>query len=164
MTYRHGYRTKEAGSLELSFDVAELKNLVRTRRSRDRLSLRAAAAEAGVSFNALARVEKGYLPDLANFRRIVAWLGVGPERFFEPPQVRSQNTPDVIASHLSRDPHLSDEAAERIARLVADMYAALARRPAAAGIRLRAASTFTPEAADALGRLLRDLREAIVRR
>ena len=43
------------------------------------------------------RVEKGDLPDLANFRRIVHWLGLPPDRFFQPPQVRTENTPDVIA-------------------------------------------------------------------
>ena len=93
------------------------------------LSLRA-AADCDVPFNTLARVEKGHLPDLANFRRIVIWLGLAPEQFFQPPRVRTENTPEIIAHHLSRDPNLSDSAASQIAGLVRDLYSNLARPPA----------------------------------
>jgi len=104
--------------------------LVRKERERrGRLSLRAAAEQADVPFNTLARVEKGDLPDLANFRRIVAWLGLPPERFFQPPQIRTENTPDVIAYHLARDPNLTDAAAaEKIAGLVREFVRQPGRR------------------------------------
>src|SRR4051812_6665104 len=62
------------GDVDEPIDIKALGLLVRNERERrGRLSLRAAAEQADVPFNTLARVEKGDLPDLANFRRIVAW-------------------------------------------------------------------------------------------
>ena len=52
--------------------------------ARTRPRLRAAAGQSGVPFNTLARVEKGDLPDLANFRRIVE-PGVTPTSPTRPP-------------------------------------------------------------------------------
>ena len=92
-------------------DIDALKTRVRQHREELGLSLRAAAAQSDVPFNTLARVEKGDLPDLANFRRIVEWLGLAPELFFQPPRIRTENTPEIIAHHLRRDPNLTDEAA-----------------------------------------------------
>jgi transcriptional regulator with XRE-family HTH domain len=73
--------------------IDALKTRVRQRREELGLSLRAAADQSDVPFNTLARVEKGDLPDLANFRRIVEWLGLPPEMFFQPPRLRTENTP-----------------------------------------------------------------------
>jgi len=84
-----------------------------------------------------------------------AWLGLAPELFFQPPRIRTESTPEVIAHHLIRDPNLSDAAAEQIAGLVRQLYTNLARPPhPAAQIRLRAAPTFKQEAARLLGDLL----------
>lgn len=135
-------------------DIDVLKMRVRQHRNELGLSLRAAAAQCDVPFNTLARVEKGDLPDLANFRRIVEWLGLAPELFFQPPRIRTENTPEIIAHHLIRDPNLSDAAAEQIAALVRELYSSLARPPEAVRVRLRAASTFRPEASRLLGELL----------
>ncbi len=135
-------------------DISTLKTRVKEHRERFGLSLRAAAAECDVPFNTLARVEKGHLPDLANFRRIVTWLGLPPEQFFQPPKIRTESTPEIIAHHLSRDPNLSDAAAERIAALVHELYNRLAVPPREVQVRLRAAPTFTPEASRLLGELL----------
>jgi len=135
-------------------DISALQWLVQQRRAERGLSLRAAAEESDVPFNTLARVEKGHLPDLANFRRIVDWLGLPPERFFEPPRIRTESTPEVIAYHLSRDPNLSEAAADRIAGLVRDLYATMVSPGGEVQVHLRAATTFTPEAARMLGDLL----------
>jgi transcriptional regulator with XRE-family HTH domain len=143
-------------------DIKTLGLLVRAERERrGRLSLRAAADQAEVPFNTLARVEKGDLPDLANFRRIVAWLGVPPERFFQPPQIRTENTPDIIALHLSRDPNLTDAAANRIAGLVRELYANLAATDRGVRVHLRAAATFTPAASQKLGELLAKMQDKL---
>jgi transcriptional regulator with XRE-family HTH domain len=142
-------------------DITVLKTRVREQRLKRGLSLRAAADQCDVPFNTLARVEKGHLPDLANFRRIVTWLGLAPEQFFQPPRIRTESTPEVIAHHLIRDPHLSEAAAGQIADLVRQLYANLARPPRSAQIRLRAASTFTPEAAQLLGELLEAMRGSL---
>jgi transcriptional regulator with XRE-family HTH domain len=145
-------------------DVEALQELVRAHRARTGLSLRLAAEEAEVPFNTLARVEKGHLPDLANFRRIVDWLGIEPERFFQPQRIRTENTVDVIAHHLARDPNLSSAAAERIAGLVQELYQNLARQEDRTRVHLRAASTFTPAAAGKLGDVLEAMQEELNRR
>jgi transcriptional regulator with XRE-family HTH domain len=158
---RRGTGGKEA-ALDEPVDIEALQALVRRQRQQHRLSLRAAAEQADVPFNTLARVEKGHLPDLANFRRIVAWLGLPPERFFQPPRVRTENTPEVIAYHLSRDPNLTDAAAEKIAGLVSELYASLARSDRDVHIHLRAATTFTAEASRMLGDLLQQMQQALM--
>jgi transcriptional regulator with XRE-family HTH domain len=142
-------------------DITTLKTRLKERRDQLGLSLRAAAAECEVPFNTLARVENGHLPDLANFRRIVSWLGLPPEQFFQPPQLRTESTPEIIAHHLNRDPNLSDAAAERIAALVHELYNSLATRPREVQVRLRAASTFKPEASRLLGELLGDMQDKL---
>ena len=57
-------------------DAEELRRRVIERRQELRLSLRAAAEDSGVPFNTLSRVEKGHLPDLTNFSRLAAWVGL----------------------------------------------------------------------------------------
>jgi transcriptional regulator with XRE-family HTH domain len=139
-------------------DIEMLGRLVKAERERrGRLSLRAAAEQAEVPFNTLARVEKGDLPDLANFRRLVHWLGLPPERFFQPPQIRTENTPEVIAHQLARDPNLTDAAAEKIAGLVRELYTNLAAVDNDVRVHLRAAATFNPEASRKLAGLLEQM-------
>lgn len=150
--------------LEQPLDIEALQELVRVHRARTGLSLRLAAKEADVPFNTLARVEKGHLPDLANFKRIVDWLGVAPERFFQPQRIRTENTVDVIAHHLSQDPSLSAAAATRIAGLVQELYQNLALQEAETRVHLRAASTFTPAAASKLGAVLELMQAGLARR
>src|SRR5690242_6815282 len=142
-------------------DIDALKVRVRQHRQDLGLSLRAAAAQSDVPFNTLARVEKGDLPDLANFRRIVEWLGLPPELFFQPTRIRTENTPDLIAHHLCRDPNLTDQAARHIAGLVRELYSSLARPPRQTRIRLRAAPTFKPEASQLLGELLEVMQDKL---
>lgn len=142
-------------------DIDVLQKRVRRHREDLGLSLRAAADQSGVPFNTLARVEKGHLPDLANFRRIVDWLGLDPGQFFQPPMIRTETTPEIIAHHLSRDPNLTDSAAQQIASLVRELYASLARIPRGVKVSLRAAHTFKPEAARMLGELLIDMQDKL---
>lgn len=144
-------------------DISELKRLVKERRSGDGLSLRAAAAEAGVPFNTLARVERGDLPDLTNFRRIVNWLGIEPERFFRPSRQALESTPDVIAHHLHSDTSLSAGAADQIAGLVRQLYENLAMREIKTKVHLRAASTFVPDGARLLGELLDEMQAGLTK-
>lgn len=154
-------RGEEGRTVGEPLDVDELKNLVASERKRRGLSLRAAAEQADVPFNTLARVEKGHLPDLANFRRIVEWLGLGPERFFQPSHIRAVDTPEVIAHHLARDPNLSDAAAEKIAGLVRELYTSLAMADRSIKVHLRAATTFTPDASRLLNELLDEIQRKL---
>jgi transcriptional regulator with XRE-family HTH domain len=141
--------------------MEQLASLVESYRDEHGLSLREAAAEAGVSFNTLARVERGQTPDLTSFRKIVDWLGVPPERFFAPRRRRSESTPALVAQHLLADPDLPDEAATKIASIVEDLYVALVRRDDRLAVHLRAARTFEPEAAEMLATMLTDMQRAL---
>lgn len=151
-------------SVDQPVDIDALQHLLKTERKRRGLSLRAASDEAEVPFNTLSRVERGYLPDLANFRRIVEWLGIPPERFFQPTQLRAESTPDAIAQHLARDPNLSPAAAERISALVEELYSSLALRKPGVRVHLRAASTFEPRAATLLTDLLEEMQSQLFKR
>ena len=140
--------------------LEDLGPLVANERRRRGLSLRDAAKDAGVPFNTLARVERGHLPDLAKFKRLVEWAGADVAQFFERRE-RTVTTPEVVAQHLQTDPSLSDDAAERIAGLVSDLYRALARPRQVTAAHLRAARTLRPDAARAMGSLIADLEDAV---
>lgn len=145
--------------------IEDLGRLVRTERERRQQSLRAAARDVDISFNVLARVENGHLPDIENYRRIVRWLGLQESDFDDvSPAVRSESTPELIAQHLWLDPHLTEEAREQIASVVRQLYAALARPPGPVAVHLRAARTFKPAAANLVADLLDEMRAELVRR
>ena len=141
--------------------VEELGSLVAVHRRDRGLSLRRAAEETGVAFNTLARIEKGYVPDLATFRRITQWIGVPAADFFQDEQGAPRSTVDVIASQLRRDPALGQEASEKMANILTELYAALAQPAEPTAAHLRAAKTFAPEAARCLASLLSDMRDAL---
>ena len=145
---------------DANLHLEDLGPLVANERRRRGLSLRDAAKDAGVPFNTLARVERGHLPDLAKFKRLVEWAGADVSQFFERRE-RMVTTPEVVAQHLQTDPNLSDDAAERIAGLVTDLYQALARPRQVTAAHLRAARTLRPDAARAMGSLIADLEDAV---
>ena len=145
------------GKLELS----DLGGLVLAERSRRGMSLREAALSLGIPFNTLARVEKGHVPDLPKFKRLVEWCGADIKQFFEI-QEKTTATTDVIAEHLLADRDLPSGAAERIAGIVNDLYQALVRPQEIAAVHLRAAKTFRPDSARVLGALLTDLNQALL--
>lgn len=99
-------------------DPAELGGRVREKRRAGGLSLRRASDEAQVSFTTLSRVEAGHVPDLTTYKKLVRWLGLA-ETAAEPDQ---GTTIQVIAGHLQRDPALAPEDAERISRVVGELY------------------------------------------
>jgi len=132
----------------------DIGRLLRERRRRDGLSLREAAEDVGVSFNTLARIEKGHVPDVGTFQRIAEWVGVTPGAFFGPERRRSESTPDIVANHLRADPALSDEAAERIVGIVSELYSALTHRTATTAIHLRCARALRADAAVRLADLI----------
>jgi len=132
---------------------------VRMKRRQEALSVREAAEAAQVSFSTISRIEAGTQPDLATFVSVCGWLGVDPSEFTGRPAVRTTTWPDEVLEHLSTDPRLSEEAAGRIARVVRDMYDALARpddRHVVAA-HLRAASVLRPGVGSRLADLLTDM-------
>lgn len=150
---------RQSGTLR----VDDLGKALRDRRATKGVGLRAAAEESGVSFNTLARVERGHVPDIETFSRIARWVGKSPADFLEPGSVTSDSTPELIEAHLRGDPALSSEAAEAIAGLVKQLYDRLAE-PAevATAFHLRAASTFTPEASELFAQLLSEMHQALL--
>ena len=143
-------------------DLSDLGQLVFAERTRRGMSMREAAVETEIPLNTLARVEKGHVPDLQKFKRLVEWCGADIRQFFEVHE-RATATTEVIAEHLEADRNLPPEAAQRIAGIVGDLYQALARPQGIVAVHLRAARTFRPEAASALGALLVDLNEALAK-
>ena len=143
------------------FELSDLGRLVLAERNRRGMSLREAALTVGIPFNTLARVEKGHVPDLPKFKRLVEWCGADIKQFFEI-QEKATATTDIIAEHLRADRNLPPEAADRIAGIVKDLYQVLARPQEIAAVHLRAAKTFRPDAARALGMLLSDLNKALL--
>ena len=141
-------------------DIPRLGAMLRNRRREQRLSLRDLAARIGVSLNTLSRVERGHVPDLKNFQRIVDWLDVPADSLLVT-DADMTVTPEVIARHLRSDRLLSAEAAAQIATTVEDMYHKLAgtRRPLA--VHLRSAKTFTPAAGALLADILHEMHATI---
>ena len=104
----------------------DLAKLLKDRRDMKGIGLRAAAGEAGVSFNTFARVEQGHVPDIETFSRLARWLGRSPADFLGQGSITSDSTPDLIETHLRGDPALSSDAAGRIAGIVREFYDQLA--------------------------------------
>lgn len=89
--------------------------------------IRAAAKEIGISHATLSRVERGFLPDLENYRKICIWLGVEPEGS----TIRQGGypPPGVAQVHFKKEPTTSPETAQALAELIlAAQRALLAER------------------------------------
>lgn len=149
--------------MQESVDLDQLRWRVADYRKERGLSLRAAAEESGVPLNTLSRVEKGHLPDVANFSRLLTWIGLDPAAVLGAGQrQRTESTPDLIRASLHSDKRLSESAANQIAELVGSLYATLAAAPSEARLHLRIEKTFTPTAARQLGDLLENLQAALL--
>jgi transcriptional regulator with XRE-family HTH domain len=59
--------------------LEDLGRLILARRNTLGLGIRGAAKEVGISHATLARVEKGFLPDLENYEKIRKWLRIQDE-------------------------------------------------------------------------------------
>jgi transcriptional regulator with XRE-family HTH domain len=147
---------------DTAIDITELAVRLREQRAASGLSLRELAAETGVPYSTLARVEAGKVPDLTTFRSIVNWLGIPPERFFPTTRVREESTPDFVAHALRSDPTLTDEAKEQLAGVFTQMYATLTAAQQPVKLQLRAEGAFTPEAGNLLADVLQDMERALL--
>lgn len=143
------------------FGQPELGENLRNQRRNRRLSLRDLAEEIGVSFNTLSRVERGRVPELKNYDRIVKWLGSPGQAFFED-ALSSPSTPELISKHIYGDTRLKPESANEIMTLVQDLYAKLATPKPAFAVHLRSSQTFLPEVGGLLARALQDMNFALL--
>lgn len=137
-----------------------LGNALRTERRQRRLSLRDLSDEIGVSFNTLSRVERGHVPDVKNFERILAWLGAPGQGLFDVPD-DSTDTTQLIARHLYTDERLTPENAKQIVNLVSEIYQKLASPKPAFAVHLRSSQTFVSEAGTLLADVLTDMHTAL---
>jgi transcriptional regulator with XRE-family HTH domain len=134
--------------------IANLAATLKARRRQERLSLRDLSDQTGVSLNALSRVERGHVPDLKNFQRIIDWLQMPAEAFLEP----EPSTPRAIARHLQADDRLSEAAARQITELVEDMYHRLVGDQSTVAVHLRSAQMFTPKAGTVMADMLAEMK------
>ncbi|WP_183408314.1 helix-turn-helix domain-containing protein [Nocardioides pocheonensis] len=134
---------------------------LRAERRRRHQSLRDLAAEIGVSFNTLSRVERGHVPELRNYERIVNWLSAPGQGLFEAPGQRP-STPELIARHLYTDGRLDATAANKMMALIQDMYTELAAPSPAFAVHLRSSQTFLPEVGTLLASALEDMHQSLV--
>lgn len=159
---RHSHRKAPSPDL----DVSELGRLVRQKRDDEGLSVRRAAAEAGVSFSTITRVETGAQPDLSTFIALCGWLGVSPSRFFPPTAEKAHMPIDQVVEHLVTDPALSPAAAQRIVAVVRDLYQAFAKESvplphSPLALHLRASSVMRPGVPKRLASLLEDMQKSL---
>ena len=148
-----------------SLSINDLGKLLRDHRKTRGIGLRTAADEVGVAFNTFARVERGHIPDIETFSRLARWLGRSPADFFDRETGSAESTPDAIEAHLRGDRALSPQAAERIAGIVREFYAFLARPDeVAVAYHLRAARTMQREASKIFTEVLTEMHEALLAR
>jgi transcriptional regulator with XRE-family HTH domain len=152
-----------ADPVNAAIDIEGLAAALRAQRKAAGLSLRELAAETGVPYSTLSRVEAGRLPDLSTFRSIVDWMGIPPGQFFPPSRVRPQSTPEQVATFLRADETLNDQAREQLASVFSSMYATLAVTSRPVTVHLRAHRTFTPAAGNLLADLLARMESELTR-
>lgn len=129
------------------------------RRSR-RLSLRDLADEIGVSFNTLSRTERGHLPELQNYERIVKWLGAPGQGIFDDRQAPTITT-ELIAKHVYSDSRLRPEAAAQMMSVIQELYGKLAAPRPTFNVHLRSSQMFLPEVGTLLAGALEDMHTAL---
>lgn len=143
------------------FGQPGLGEALRAERRKRRLSLRDLADEIGVGFNTLSRVERGHVPELKNYDRIVRWLGSPGQALFEDERT-APSTPELIAKHLYGDSRLKPDAANEMVTLVQELYAKLAAPKPVFAVHLRSSQTFLPEVGELLAGALHDMHSALV--
>lgn len=85
-------------------------------KKRGEQGIRAAAKEVGISPSTLSRVENGHLPDLENYRKICAWLGIDPATVVGKADVGART--NVARAHFKKDGAIRQETAAALAELI----------------------------------------------
>jgi transcriptional regulator with XRE-family HTH domain len=135
----------------------QLGPTLRVTRRKQHLSLRDLADLIGVSVNTLSRVERGQMPDLKNYQRIVEWLELPADTFLETDDPgTTPDTLDLVLRHFRSDTALTPQAVEELTSTVTEMYRRLTAQPRVA-VHMRSARMFTPEAGSLLSEILGDM-------
>src|SRR5208283_6100398 len=99
--------------------LEDMGRLILEKRTKLGLGIRAAAREVGISHATLARVEKGFLPDLENYEKIRRWLGFQQENVMAQPD--NASVPQV---HFRREKTATAATAAALARMILAAQAA----------------------------------------
>jgi transcriptional regulator with XRE-family HTH domain len=120
-------RTPDSGWTPIGAE--ELAARLGARRRELGMSLRAAAAQVGVSAATLSRVESGaYLPERDNLFRLLDWLGLARPEPAAEPHPPGAGTMEAIELHLRADKELSAADADAIAQIVRLAYERVRKR------------------------------------
>jgi transcriptional regulator with XRE-family HTH domain len=110
-----------AETSEIDMDL--VSDLIQRRRSRERLSLRDAAREIGVSAPTLQRAEAKQVPKANALIRIADWLNVTIDDLRKKPRKsKERGTIERIEVSLRADPQLDHKSAAAIADIVRQVY------------------------------------------
>jgi len=104
--------------------LEDLGRLALAKRTKLGLGIRGAAKQIGISHPTLARVEKGFLPDLENYEKIQKWLGIGYGPAASKPAAAAADVPLV---HFRRDKTATPATAASLARMILAAQAAWPR-------------------------------------
>lgn len=110
-------KNQNAGGLLMPLE--DLGRLVFAKREKLGLGMRAAAREVGVSHATLARVEKGFLPDLENYEKIRQWLGIQA-----PTNTTTTSDAAIPRVHFRREKTATPATAAALARMILAAQAA----------------------------------------
>jgi transcriptional regulator with XRE-family HTH domain len=99
--------------------LEDMGRLILAKRNKLGLGIRAAAREVGISHATLARVEKGFLPDLENYEKIRRWLGIQQENVMT--QANNASIPQI---HFRREKTTTPATAAALARMILAAQAA----------------------------------------
>lgn len=139
----------------------QLGPTLRAARRRQHMSLRDLADLTGVSLNTLSRVERGQMPDLKNYQRIVEWLEVPADTFLDTDeQGASPATLDLVLRHFRSDAALTPQAVDQLSATVSEMYRRLTAQPRLA-VHMRSARMFSPVAGTLLAQILGDMQATL---
>ena len=158
-----GHEPTTRGCAVTSSNRPQLGSMLRAERRRRHLSLRDLSDQIGVSVNTLSRVERGHLPDLRNYQRLVEWLDVPADTFLEQTTDEHQpDTLDMVIRHLRSDAALTPAAVEKLADVFREMYAEMtsSTQPRLA-VHMRSAKTFTPAAGTLLAEILGEMQQSL---
>jgi transcriptional regulator with XRE-family HTH domain len=117
--------------MDRPIDVTALYVALDARRSRLKMSWRDLAKELNLSSSIFTRLAQGRAPELASYRKMTDWLGVGMDDFAEgekPTVEQSEDTVETIAAYLRADKALKPESAHAIETIVRAAYEEMADR------------------------------------
>ena len=115
-------------------DLARIGALVKAKRRKTGLGLRASAVECGVSPSTLSRLERGdssSMPDADTLTKLANWLNMTVGMLLSEKQKQTPDpeltTPEVVEVHLRADKRLSTETASALGRAFKLLYDQLAK-------------------------------------